>query len=110
MAGDVTLIGPQVAALTRPEAGGLARLESAAARGDAQEAAERFEALLATMLVKELRRTLSNDFFGDGPGADVYGGWLDEHLGESLAAGWDLDLAGMVRTSLERKQATQGEV
>ena len=72
---------------------------------DSLSAAEMFEALLATMLVKEARRSLGEGgFFGKGPGADVFNGWLDQHVGQALADGWDLDLAGMVRASLIEKQ------
>ncbi len=67
--------------------------------------AKKFETLIATQMVKELRRGMPNGFFGDGPGADVYNGWLDSRLGESLAANWDIDLAGMVKTNLDSKQA-----
>ena len=84
------------------------RARDAARRGDAGEAAERFEELLATMLVRELRRALPESPFGDGAGAGVYEGWFDEHLGRSLAESWDLDLAGLVKESLVRKQEAAG--
>jgi Rod binding domain-containing protein len=83
----------------------LANPLSADRSKDHQEAAEKFESLIATQLVKELRRGVSDGFFGDGPGADVYNGWLDKHVGESLAGSWKLDLAGMVKTNLDSKQA-----
>jgi len=84
---------------------GLARLSAMGDNANPAEAAKMFEALLATMLVKEARRSLGEGgFFGKGPGADVFSGWLDQHVGQALADGWDLDLAGMVRTSLIEKQ------
>lgn len=49
-----------------------------------REAAQQFEALLATMLVKEMRAGLEEGFFGSGPGADTFSGMLDEHLGREL--------------------------
>lgn len=70
------------------------------AHGDPAAAAEKLEALFATMLVKEMRRSLPNGFFGEGSGADTYNGWFDEHLGAALARSGALDLAGMVKTSL----------
>ena len=83
----------------------LARLSAMGNKANPTEAAEMFEALLATMLVKEARRSLGEGgFFGEGPGADVFNGWLDQHVGQALADGWNLDLAGMVRTSLIEKQ------
>jgi Rod binding domain-containing protein len=67
--------------------------------------AKRFEELIATMLVKEMRESLPSGFFGDGPGSDTFNGWLDKNLGESLASRWDMDIAGMVKTDLDLKQA-----
>ena len=84
---------------------GLARLSAMGDDANPAEAAEMFEALLATMLVKEARRSLGEGgFFGEGVGADIFNGWLDQHVGQALADGWDLDLAGMVRTGLINKQ------
>ena len=84
---------------------GLARLSAMGDNANPAEAAKMFEALLATMLVKEARRSLGEGgFFGEGPGADVFNGWLDQHVGQALADGWNLDLAGMVRTGLIEKQ------
>ena len=83
----------------------LARLSAMGDDADPTEAAAMFESLLATMLVKEARRSLGEGgFFGEGPGAAVFNGWLDKHVGQALADGWDLDLAGMVRTDLIEKQ------
>lgn len=67
------------------------------------DAAQRFEELLATVLVKELRRALPDGLFGQGPGADVFEGWFDEHLGKSLARDGALGLAEVVREGLVRK-------
>jgi len=75
------------------------------ADGDKAQTAKQFEALLATMLVKEMRQSLDDGFFGKGPGADTFGGWLDKSIGDSLADNWQLDLAGMVKTNIETKQA-----
>jgi len=71
---------------------------SAADAGRTAEAAREFEKLFATLLVKELRRGLPEGFFGKGEGADVYEGWLDEHLGTALSEGRGLGL----RVALER--------
>ena len=70
-------------------------------RATPEEAAEKMEALFASILVKELRRALpEGGFFGDGPGADTYNGWLDEHLGAQLAKSGALDMAGLVKTAI----------
>jgi Rod binding domain-containing protein len=75
--------------------------------GDDERTARAFEALFATLLVRELRRTLPDGLFGAGPGADSYEGWFDEHVGNVLAEGDTLGLAGIVRTSLARKRAAE---
>jgi len=75
--------------------------------GEPREAAQRFEALLATMLVKEMRQTLNEGFFGTGAAGDVYGGWLDQHVGESLAQRDALHIEGVLKESLERKAKLQ---
>jgi|GEM_PF-2039796 len=97
---------PPGAALANMRAQELALPEALGEGGTgAAKTAESFEALLATMIVKEMRQTLSEGFFGDGPGADTFGGWLDTAVGESLSDTWQLDLAGMVKTNIESKQA-----
>jgi len=80
---------------------GLQRLESASRelrRGASSNAAQEFERLFATLLVKEMRATLPEGFFGGGAGSDVFDGWFDEHLGTALAEGRGLGL----RVALER--------
>lgn len=79
-------------------------------QGDPKEAASRFEALLATMLVKEMRGSLADGFFGNGPEGDVYGGWLDQSVGQSLADRDALHIEGVMRESLERKAKAAEEL
>lgn len=83
----------------------LERAQAASGRGDAQKAAKMFEEVLATMMVRELRRGVEGGFFGSGPGADVYEGWLDQHVGKALADTGALDLAQSIRLSIKDKQA-----
>jgi len=87
-------------ALESSRRAGLDRAVSAARGDDREEAAKMFEELLATMLVREMRRGLEGGFFGGGAGSDVYEGWLDEHVGRSLAQSQALDLAQAIRLSL----------
>ena len=68
--------------------------------GDTAQAAEMFEDLLATTLVREMRRGLPEGFFGGGAGSDIYEGWLDEHVGRALSRSHALDIAQAIRTSL----------
>jgi Rod binding domain-containing protein len=91
-----------------PGEAALGAARAAAGRGEAVEAALEFEQLFATLLVKEMRRGLSEGFFGGGAGADVYEGWLDEHLGSALSEGRGLGL----RIALEHElggDASAGE-
>ena len=75
------------------------------ADGRTDEAAEQLEALFSTLLVKEMRSGLSDGFFGSGPGAYIFDGWLDEHLGAALAERSTLDLAGAIKVNLGQKEA-----
>ena len=93
-----------IAALAQLDAQGLSRPGDGLRADEHRQAAEKFESLFATLLVKELRRALPDGFFGSGPGTDIYNGWLDQELGRSLAENWQLDLAGMVKTNLDSKQ------
>jgi Rod binding domain-containing protein len=92
----------QIASLR--EGSALADAQRLAARGNAH-AADKFEALLATQMFKQMRTGLDQGFFGQGPGADIFEGWLDENLGNALAKSGALDLASAIRVSLGEKQA-----
>ena len=83
------------------------RLAGEARGADAETAAQKFEALFATMLVREMRRALPEGFFGGGSGAEIYDGWLDEHVGKALARDGALHLAGMIKTNLARDRAQE---
>ncbi len=93
------------AILQQSQANSVESLRDASANEAPAVAAKKFESLLATQLVKEMRRSLGDGFFGEGPQADVYSGWLDQFLGEALARDGGLHLADGVRRSLESKQA-----
>ena len=80
-----------------------ARLEG----GDVDAVAREFESLFASMLVKEMRNSLSEGLFGDGPGADTYAGWFDQHVGRQLADAGALDLAGMLRAGLPEEATAE---
>lgn len=103
----------QASSLARPDE--LAQATAAGDRaraGKVDEAAQRFEELLATMLVREMRRGVEQGFFGEGAGSDVFEGWLDETLGRSLARDNIFDLAQSVRVSLgggAHAQASPGD-
>lgn len=83
----------------------LERAKAASGRGDATKVAKMFEEVLASMMVREMRRGVEGGFFGSGSGADVYEGWLDQHVGKALADTGTLDLAQAIRLSIKDKQA-----
>ena len=102
MGGDIGPIQrPMVASATEGLADEARRLERA---GEHEKAGREMESVFGVMLVRELRRALPNGLFGQGPGADVFEGWFDEHLGRALAERDALGLSGMVKTSLQSKQ------
>ena len=72
---------------------------------DRSEAAAKFESLLATMLVKEIRKGMGQGLFGEGAGSDIYSGWFDMHVGETLAKDGGLDLEGIIRVGIDSKIA-----
>jgi Rod binding domain-containing protein len=76
---------------------------------DLEQVALEFESLFASMLVKEMRKTLSEGLFGEGPGADTYAGWFDEHVGRELAETGALDLVGILRAGLPQGDVEAAE-
>lgn len=84
---------------------GVARLAEQAREGGAKakDVPEQFSKLLATMLVKEMRQALPEGFFGGGAGADIFEGWLDEHVGAALAARDGLHMEALIESSVRVK-------
>jgi len=102
-------LGNQVGGVTDGVLVGRAQeARDAAESGESDQAAQKFEALLATTLVKEMRKALPEGFFGKGAGSDVFEGWLDEHIGNALAESGALDLAGMIKFGIGTKEAADG--
>ena len=67
------------------------------------ETAHKFQALLATMFVKEMRRAVPEGFFGEGAAGDIYSGWLDEHVGQALANDDGFHMREMLEKSVMQK-------
>jgi len=95
----------QISPQTSREDARLADAKRASEAGDSDGTARQFETIFAMMLVRELRRCMPQGIFGDGPGADIYEGWFDEHLGNALAREDALGISTMIKTSISRKQA-----
>jgi Rod binding domain-containing protein len=80
-----------------------AQLEKAQRLGETKQvskAAEEFEKLMSTLLVKEMRTSLKDGFFPSGPGNDTYNAWFDEKIAESLTRSNALGLAGQLKASM----------
>ncbi len=77
--------------------GGVERLKHL----PAAKAAEEVEGLFASLIVKEMSKTLDNgSFFGGGPGSDVYGGMLEESLGREIARQGGFGLKDLVSRNM----------
>ena len=87
---------------------GLAASDAAAPRQQAEveqsrirhleQAIERLSERIQRL--EDERSGLTSGVFGDGPGADTYSAWFDEHLGNELADSGVLGLAGRLRVAL----------
>lgn len=71
--------------------------------GTPDEVATAFEAVFASMLVKEMRNTLKDGFFG-GESSDVLGGMFDLHLGKAMAESGGLGVKDMVLQHLSKNE------
>ena len=75
------------------------RLRSAGSEAIFQVAAD-FESLFASMILKEMRKTIdSGSLFANDPG-DVYGSLFDFYLGKHIAGAGGLGIAKLVVQSL----------
>lgn len=77
---------------------GMAR-RRADQEGSVEHAAKELEIVFATMMVKEMRKTLGDGLFGSGPGVDTFEGWFDDHVGRSIASSGVMDLVGLLKAS-----------
>lgn len=59
--------------------------------GDVEEVVGSLESVFASMLVKEMRKTLPEGFFGSEQ-SDVFGGMFDLHFGQALTEGSGIGL------------------
>lgn len=82
------------------------RLDANVQGGDPGETAKKFESVLSTLLVKEMRRSLPEGFFGGGADGDIYSGWLDEHVGQTLAERDALHMRDLITRSVLQKAAS----
>ncbi len=64
-----------------------------------------FEAMFASMIVKQLRQTADGESIFPHDKGDVIGGMFDQFLGDHIARAGNLGIAQMIRTQLERRSA-----
>lgn len=62
----------------------MQRLTDQIAAGKREQVGQEFEAIFTSMLLKQMRETLSEGLFGEDHG-DVYGGLFDMFLGQHMA-------------------------
>ena len=97
-----------------PDLGGFERLSRMDGELDDKELAKvanQMEGVFVSILVKKMREGMTGEgLFGDGPGADVYGGFFDQMMGEELARRGGLGISEMVvRAAMDRKNAIEPE-
>ena len=71
-----------------------------------QDVGEQFESVFASLLLKEMRESSSEDGMFAGDSADVYGGLFDTFLGQHIASQGSLGLAEMINQQISPKSAT----
>jgi len=64
--------------------------------------AKDFEGVFASMMLKEMRKTLEpGSLFGEDK-SDIYGGMFDQFLGEHISGSGGIGMAKMIREALDR--------
>jgi Rod binding domain-containing protein len=76
---------------------------------DPAAAAKKFEAVLASMLLSEMRRASGVELFGSSAGAQVFEGMFDQMLGDAITAGPGFGLARGVEDSIRRLERSAAE-
>lgn len=70
------------------------------------QAARQFEGLLTSMLLKQMRQTLSGEGLFPGDSSDTYGGMFDMYLGDFIARNGGLGLAQQIEATLRTQMGT----
>lgn len=83
-----------------------ARIDELAQRAGAPPAANdadlgaQFESLFVSMMLKEMRQTVSEDGLFAGDSSDTYGGLFDMFLGQHMAQGSPLGIGRLIESQL----------
>ena len=76
---------------------------------DPEKVAKEFESVFASMMLKEMRKTLeSGNLFAEDP-SDIYGGMFDQFMGQHIGSSGGMGLSKMIREGLERVMAKPEE-
>ena len=78
----------------------LARDFEAGAIEARREVGQQFESLFVSLLLKEMRQSLSGEGLFPGDSSDSYGAIFDQYLGEHLAQGGAFGIAKLVNQQL----------
>ena len=70
------------------------------------EVAEQFETVFMSMILKQMRSSLSEGLFS-GDESDVYGGMFDMYMGQSLAGSRQLGIATAIERYFQNQQASE---
>ena len=70
-----------------------------------EEVARSFESVFASLLLKEMRNTLTDGLFGQ-ESSDVLGGLFDLHMGQAMAQGRGLGIKNMVLSQLQQQETS----
>jgi|ABSN01.1.fsa_nt_gi Rod binding domain-containing protein len=76
------------------------------ARNSPEAVGKAFEAVFASLLIKQMRESFDGEsLFGEDPG-DVRGGMFDHFMGEHIAKSGKLGIGAMIRRQLEKRGST----
>lgn len=69
--------------------------------GTAADAGEQFEGIFVSMLLKEMRQSMSEDGLFAGDTSDVYGGLFDMFLGQHIASQGAFGISDLINSQLQ---------
>ena len=85
-----------------------AALKNAKDRAALEQAAQEFEAVFVTQMLKPMFEGIKTDArFGGGKGEEIFRGFMLEEYGKMIAARGDLGIADAIKTEMLRMQAEQ---
>ncbi|MCB9834141.1 MAG: rod-binding protein [Planctomycetes bacterium] len=86
------------------EVGRLRVPDADAPREEVKKVAEQLEGVFFSMMVKEMRKSLTDEsLFGDGPEAEQYSGLFDQMMGEQMSRSGGLGIARLVMDQAEAR-------